>query len=186
MKLQGLLILCFGGLALGACSLPHPEVPDAPKTEKVEKKDGERTLAIATEDSVLKRRNEKGEILLSAHSDSSTASLDLKSPGKGDSILVGVKGELYRKGVVISRFSAPKGRFLEADKVLWLEGGVMIKSEERNLTLTARTIRWKESTGLISAEGDVWLKGEEFESGPAPTLVTTPDLERFGTPDRFK
>ena len=186
MKPKSILLLCAGALVLSACSLPHPKVPASSKDEKEAKKEGESPLAVATEDSILKRRNEKGEILVVAHSDSSTTSLDLKTPGKGDSVMVGVKGELYRKGVVISRFAAPKGRFIEADKVLWLEGGVTIESEEKNLTLTARTIRWKEATGLISAEGNVWLKGEEFESGPAPTLVTTPDLERFGTPDRFR
>lgn len=186
MKQGWLLALCVGALALGACNLPHPKVPSARKDEKAAKKDGESPLAVATEDSVLKRRNEKGELLVVAHSDSSTTSIDLKKPGKGNSVMAGVKGELYRKGAVISRFSAPQGRFIEEEKVMWLEGGVTIVSEEKELTLTASTIRWKEATGLISAEGNVWLKGKDFESGPAATLVTTPDLERFGTPDRFK
>ncbi len=183
------LILPLAALALlnlAACSLPHPKVPELAPEDKTEAaENGEKPLAIATEDSVMKRRNEKGEILLVARSKSSTTSLDLNIPGRGDSHLDGVEGELYRKGVVISRFTAPKGRFIEADKILWLEGGVTVISEEKQITLTAQQIKWRESSGLITAVGSVWLKGETFDSGPAPKLVTTPDLERFGTPDRF-
>lgn len=180
-------LLALATLALAGCSLPHPEVPDkAPEVKTTEAENGEKPLAIATEDSVMKRRNNKGEILLVSRSQSSTTSLDLNSPGKGDSHLTGVEGELYRKGDVISRFNAPKGRFVEADKVLWLEGGVTIISEERKIILTAQQIKWREDSGLITAVGNVWLRGESFESGPAAKLVTTPDLERFGTPDRFE
>lgn len=186
MKLQILMLLCAGALLLSACSLPHPKVPASRKEEKALRRDGDSEIAVATENSILKRRNKRGELLVLARSESSTTRFDPKTPGKGDSVLAGVTGELFRKGAVISRFAAPKGRFIEADKVLWLEGGVTIRSEEKKLTLTASAVRWNEATGLISAEGNVWLKGEDFESGPAPKLVTTPDLERFGTPDRFK
>lgn len=180
-------ILTLTALALGGCSLPHPKVPDkAPEVKATEAENGEKPLAIATEDSVMKRRNDKGELLLVSRSKSSTTNLDLNAPGRGDSQLEGVEGEIYRKGAVISRFKAPKGRFIEADRVLWLEGGVTVISEEKRIALTAQQIKWREESGLITAVGNVWLKGETFESGPAAKLVTTPDLERFGTPDRFE
>lgn len=172
------------GFALG-CQLSHPKVSDtvAPTTQA--ETDPER-VAIATENSVLVRRNEAGQVLMQARSESSTTSFDRDDRSDANSILKGVTGELYQKGMVVSRFKAPQGRFLQNEKTLVLEGGVTITSEEKKIVMTSNSVRWKEASGLITAEGNVWLKGQGFESGPAPSLVTTPDLECFGTPDRFK
>ncbi len=176
--------LMCAGAGIG-CQLSHPKVPDAVDQPAKVESDPDR-VAVATENSVLVRRNEAGQVLMQARSDSSTTSFDRKDRSDASSILKGVTGELYQKGVVVSRFKAPQGRFLQAEKTFVLEGGVTITSEEKKIVLTSSSVTWKEASGLITAAGNVWLKGQGFESGPAPSLVTTPDLERFGTPDRFK
>jgi hypothetical protein len=125
--------------------------------------------------------------------ESSTA-LNAKDGDKLAVKLEGVTGKLLEEGKVVCTFQAPRGSFDRASETLQLNGGVTVKSSQArqaqtgpvNLTLTARQIVWTRSENLIEAEGGVWLRGDQFESGPAAKLVTTPDLNRFGTPDRFK
>ncbi len=187
MKLQAILsgvaLIAVGVLA--GCQLSHPKVPETVEPTSKAETDPER-VAVATENSVLIRRSEAGEVLMQARSESSTTSFDRKDRSDANSILKGVTGELYQKGVIVSRFRAPQGRFLQNEKILVLEDGVTITSEEKKIVMTSNSVQWKEASGLITAQGNVWLKGQGFESGPAPSLVTTPNLERFGTPDRFK
>lgn len=151
-------------------------------------------MTIGSNSSTLIHRNEKGETILEVNSKESSTALNAKDGEKLDVNLTGVTGRLLEKGQVVCTFQAPQGSFNRDSETLRLTGGVTVKSAQArqaqggpvNLTLTARQIVWTRSENLIEAEGGVWLKGDQFESGPAAKLVTTPDLNRFGTPDRFK
>lgn len=63
---------------------------------------------------------------------------------------------------------------------------MQVTSENNGVLLTADKVTYNEDTQLIEAEGNVMVSSDTYESGPYDKLVTTPSVDRFGTPDNFK
>lgn len=142
-------------------------------------------MNIRSEGVILERKNDAGVVVMSA---TAVRALTVapREGGPASSNLETVKGKLFRDGKVASNFAAPRAKASEDNRTLDLTGGVRVTSEQYRLVMTADRMVWTENTGLIEAIGNVWLRGENFESGPSPRLVTTPELQRLGTPDRFR
>lgn len=162
-----------------------PPAPDPAASLPQAQPDDQNRIRINADGSTMTWRKD-GATTLVARTQASSTELNREDAGDLTGDLKQVSGELFQKGKIASRFQAPEGRFDQNAKSMQLQGGVTITSEERRLVLTASRVRWTEGGGLIRAEGQVWLRGPQFESGPAPVLVATPDLARIGTPDRIK
>lgn len=130
-------------------------------------------------------RDDKNVIVMEARAKASTTTVD-REHGDTKADMIEVAGELYDKGEIVSRFEAPRGTIVDPNTVLNLTGGVVVTSEKYDIVLTADKVVWHKDSRIIEAVGNVWIKGPSFNSGPSPKLVTTPKLQRIGTPDRFK
>ena len=94
-------------------------------------------------------------------------------------------GHLLEGDQIASRFTADEGEGDRSSGRLVLMGNVRITSEQDGIVLTAEKLTYSETDGLIYAEGNVLIDSKDWMSGPFAKLVATPDLKRFGTPDRF-
>ncbi|MCG9894770.1 MAG: LPS export ABC transporter periplasmic protein LptC, partial [Fimbriimonadaceae bacterium] len=147
---------------------------------------GEGRIRIAGGASTLTRRDEAGKVILEARSGRSETEVSREGEPSTRAALRQVDGSVFRDGRKVSGFKAPAGRYLEEQKILALEGGVTLTSVEHGLTLRSDRLRWDEATRTFRAEGGVTLTGDRFVAGPTAVLVSSEDLRRFGSPDRFK
>lgn len=166
------------------CSSPSNQKPGSDPKKPDEKKKDEPPLDIVSNDVKVVHRDDKNVIVMVARAKASTTSVDRDS-GDTKAELIEPAGELYEDGNVASHFESPKGTIIDPKTVLSLTGGVTVTSEMYDIVLTADKVVWHKDSRIIEAVGNVWIKGPSFNSGPSPKLVTTPKLQRIGTPDRF-
>jgi hypothetical protein len=51
--------------------------------------------------------------------------------------------------------------------------------------MTALKLKWMPERKLIEASGHVMLESSDYIVGPFESILATPDLKKFGTPDTF-
>lgn len=113
------------------------------------------------------------------------ALINVSENGKFSGTLEGVTGELYQDGRAASRFSAQRGEADQNRDTLSATGDVTITDTKTGTKLIAEHMKWLASRKLIEASGNVRVIGTDYEVGPMPRVLATPDLKKFGTPDRF-
>ena len=83
--------------------------------------------------------------------------------------LQGVSGTFYNaSGKPVLQFTAPTGRYLEADKAVFLTGGVVAKTtEEKPSELRAPQMKWSSRSNEVLADGNVSLVYGGFSKSTA-------------------
>lgn len=117
----------------------------------------------------------------------SSASADLRYAGENafGGEFENVRGKLFSKGEAASDFQAKRGIARQESETLVLEGAVRIVGLKSKAVLSATRVEWRPERELIEASGDVRVTTPDYSVGPFPSLLATPDLRRFGTPDTF-
>lgn len=131
----------------------------------------------------VERRGDDQSLQWTVRAESSN--LELNSPNKLAGNLNKVTGCLYQKGVIASKFSADLANADQAKNKLDLSGQVVLNAEKEGLKMTALKLKWVPERKLIEASGHVMLESSDYIVGPFESILATPDLKKFGTPDTF-
>lgn len=115
-----------------------------------------------------------------------SATLDFDQSGGLSGIFKTVSGDLYRKEERASRFSAASGEAHRESGDLALKGSVLVESIANSSALRCDEVHYaSKGKQLITATGDVQLRGDWGTVTGLSKVIATPDLKTFGTPDLF-
>lgn len=132
----------------------------------------------------LEAGRDDGTIAWKLHGKSSR--LGLQDAGEKQVFAQGVTGEIFDKGKVASRFTSQDAKAASESKQMVLMGKVRIDSVTQNVSLYADKVAWMEERQMFSAQGNVRIDSPGWELGKMEEVWATPDLSKFGTPDKFK
>lgn len=160
------------------CGGPTPvqrraNVADEPASER----------RVDTGESEVVRRGPDREPAWSAKS--ASARLSYGGEGNFGGRFEDVSGLIFSEGKPASEFKARAGVAEQESETLILEGSVRIVGIESKATLSAMRVQWRPDRKLVLASGDVRVNTPDYSIGPFPSLLATPDLRQFGTPDTF-
>lgn len=150
----------------------EPE-PSQPEVKKDVYAGGSTTVEITRED---------GTVAWSVTAESSRVAIT--SDGNEEFFLKGVSGVLRDEKGDASKFTADTAT-ANAKKRTISANRARITSLRRDVTMEADGMKWLDDKRLIAVEGNVWLRGKDWELGPSEVLWATPDLTKVGTPDQF-
>jgi LPS export ABC transporter protein LptC len=153
-------------LPLTGCQTQPPAKPK-PKAEKTAPVMGQDVTFIVTQN------GKKSWVL---HADQATYSADQRVAN-----LVTVKGQTYNAaGKAVAEFTAPAGRYDQADKNITLLNGVTAKSmADKPVTLTAPTLTWKSNQPDATATGGVTVQNPGFGKSTANQCQFSLDFSRI-------
>lgn len=170
--------------AIGGCSsskkTPSTEkiVPDeSPKADDVKQRIGTGGVTIQAKSADLKP-------VWNVVSEKSV--LDITESGSIRGTLSDVKGKIYSKSEVASRFTADNAFADQKKQSLELSSNVQLIDSTGLQKLTAKAVTWIAEIKMLQAKGDVRYFGPNIETDPMEVIWCTPDLKTFGTPTTFK
>ncbi|HVL38618.1 MAG TPA: hypothetical protein VM328_04420, partial [Fimbriimonadaceae bacterium] len=113
------------------------------------------------------------------------AELEYAGEGSFGGTMHGVSGTIYEGGVEVSDFSAQRAQADKESNLLRLSGQVRVVARESQSVLTCDTLDWLDVTEMLQAQGNVTLETPAYQVGRFPVIWAAPELEEYGTPDRF-
>jgi hypothetical protein len=114
------------------------------------------------------------------------ATLDVDQAGGLSGVFRQVNGEMFKKERAASKFSAASGEAHRESGDLALTGDVVVHSTSNSSTLRCDHVHYSsKGKQLITATGRVRLQGHWGAVSGLATVIATPDLKTFGTPDLF-
>ncbi len=132
----------------------------------------------------LEAGRDDGTIAWKLHGESSR--LGLQDAGEKQVFAHKVTGEIFDGPELASRFSAEDAKAASESKQMVLMGKVRIDSVKQDVSLYADKVSWMEDRKMFSAQGNVRVDSPGWELGKMEEVWATPDLSKFGTPDKFK
>lgn len=185
MRWQPILL----ALIATACG-PVPKEPSAESPKEKPKPPVEEVKTSSTEITVA---SEKGDGAYIVRAKESVIKVTADGPEYGK--LNGVDGDVRKDGKVVSHFSAKSGLVDRSKQILLLDGSVKITGNLENakdsqitedIELTANRVRYDQTLKRYEADGNVMVVSASMSLGPIPKLYANSDLNRFGTPGKFK
>ncbi len=113
------------------------------------------------------------------------AKLNFGGEGKMSGDLEGVSGVLFKDDAEAATFTAEFGSASQERRRLILRGRVKLISLKQKAVLTADELEWLDGEARVEARGNVLVRSDNYEVGPFPKVLATPDLTDIGTPDMF-
>ena len=166
MRQAVVMAVLLGFLPLTGCQT-QPTVKPQPKAVKPAPVIGQDVTFIVTQN------GKKSWVL---HADQANYSSDQRVAN-----LVTVKGETFNAaGKAVAEFTAPAGRYDQADKNITLLNGVIAKSMgEKPVVLTAPTLIWKSNQPDALATGGITLENPAFGKSTANQCLFALDFSRI-------
>lgn len=148
--------------------------------------------AVKTSATEITVQNEKGDGSYVVRATNSSINMTNDGPEYGE--LSGVTGEIKEGTDTTSRFSAESGLVDRSKQTLLLTGAVKITGrldpdkgdKSEMIKLFADTVRYDQALKRYEATGRVTVVSNSMSLGPVPKLYANSDLNRFGTPGKYK
>ena len=99
--------------------------------------------------------------------------------------MIGVSGEIYKKGKTACTFTSDKGGVDKLKTILTLIGHVKLVTKDPTATLECDRMVYDGKLKIVKAYGHVRISGTSNTEGTIDELWATPDLKKLASPDLF-
>jgi len=175
------LILCYA-LVVGCGSSANHPAPSAPKQKPVL----QQPLVVnsISGEATIRSNHRDRQVLYHIHW--KKAAVDVSDIGLFAGNMDDVEGEMYRKGKVVSTFTADHASANRDQQLLVLTGRVHAVSTTEKAAITCDRLEWHAAEEIAKAFGHIEVHGERATLSGLDEVWATPDLNYLATPSMFK